>query len=337
MKNKKVPAPQTELLPPSSADGSPKPLVKLEIARPEPLLAGAQKLLTQAKAFKVDSAETYAQGADARQNIRAELDGMKARHKKMKAPIKEAEKEVDDLFRPAIVVLEDAMETITDSLTAYDAEQRRIADQKRREAEEKARLERAELERKAREERDRQAEAHRARERQEAAAREEQLRKERATAEAKAAEERLKREAAEAAAAGDKKRAEAAERQAVAERQKALEARKAQLRAEQDAERQRQEAQRQQQESQARATALEQQAAAVRAEEVKDETVEVEGLQRPKTWKWRLLDKSKVKPEYLILDEKTINRVVSSSKARAVEIIGPGIEVYEEHSLRQSR
>ena len=66
------------------------------------------------------------------------------------------------------------------------------------------------------------------------------------------------------------------------------------------------------------------------------DTVQVAGLSRAKVYKWRLVDKSKVKSDYLVLDEKTISRVVTSAKERAAEIIG-GIEVYVEQSLRQGK
>ena len=47
-----------------------------------------------------------------------------------------------------------------------------------------------------------------------------------------------------------------------------------------------------------------------------------------KVWKWRLKDKSKIKPDFLIPDTVTINELVRKLKDKAPAIIGEGIEIY---------
>lgn len=313
------------------------PLVNLQIPQPAPILDGSS-MLARVKAMTVTDATSYETVAQVRQHARARHDAIEVERVKLKAPSLEAGRRVDAFFKPALDAFLEAGKIATGLLDGYDKEQQRIAAEKQRAADEAARKERERIEREAREERERQAEAQREREREAAAKQAESDRIAREAAEAKANEERAKREAAEAAASGDRAKAKAAEATAAAERQKAIDARKAQMKAEADREATEIENRRLQQESDARAKLLEQQASEVRAEKVEVETVEVAGLSRAKVWKWKLLDIAKVKKEYLLLDEKTINRLVSTANQRAVAMIGEGsIEVFQDTNLRQQR
>ena len=48
-----------------------------------------------------------------------------------------------------------------------------------------------------------------------------------------------------------------------------------------------------------------------------------------KLWKWKVVDKSQIKPDFLIPDEKTINEIVRKMHEKAEGLIG-GIRVYYE-------
>lgn len=51
-------------------------------------------------------------------------------------------------------------------------------------------------------------------------------------------------------------------------------------------------------------------------------------------WRWRLKDKGKLRPEYLMADEITISQVVRALKKSAEKAVGEGaIEVYDEASV----
>jgi len=63
--------------------------------------------------------------------------------------------------------------------------------------------------------------------------------------------------------------------------------------------------------------------------EVKPEIPKTEVKVR-KVWKFRVKDKTKIKMDFLIPDEKTIGELVRKLKDKAVNIVGEGIEVYYE-------
>ena len=63
--------------------------------------------------------------------------------------------------------------------------------------------------------------------------------------------------------------------------------------------------------------------------EVKPEIPKTEVKVR-KVWKFRVKDKTKIKMDFLIPDEKTIGELVRKLKDKAVSIVGEGIEVYYE-------
>lgn len=45
-------------------------------------------------------------------------------------------------------------------------------------------------------------------------------------------------------------------------------------------------------------------------------------------WKWEIVEKSKVNPDYLTVDEKAVNAIVRSKKDDAAGVLGPGIRVF---------
>lgn len=63
--------------------------------------------------------------------------------------------------------------------------------------------------------------------------------------------------------------------------------------------------------------------------EVKPEIPKTEVKVR-KIWKFRIKDKTKIKMDFLVPDEKTIGELVRKLKDKAVNIVGEGIEVYYE-------
>lgn len=310
------------------------PLAQVIIRQPDPVMPGAELVLNQVKSFAVTDKSTYEQLAHVRANIVARWNQLEADRKELKEPSLEAGRRVDRFFNPALVALANAKELATAKLTAYDAEQRRIAAEKQRLADLEAQKERDRLAEQARQERERAAAEQRERERLAAEAKLAEEKAQREAAEARAREEQAKRIAADAAAKGDREAAAAARKQAGEERAAAVAARAAQMRAEEAREAAQQENVRLQAQADARATQLEEQAEAVAAPIVKAELADVPGLSRTKTYGWKLVDKSKVKVEYLILDEKAINALVRSAKERAAEIVG-GIQVFENSNLAQ--
>lgn len=60
-----------------------------------------------------------------------------------------------------------------------------------------------------------------------------------------------------------------------------------------------------------------------------------EGISVSKRWEFRILDPAKVKPAYLIVDEKKVRKVVRALGSEAVAAVGEGaIEVYEVQDVR---
>lgn len=61
---------------------------------------------------------------------------------------------------------------------------------------------------------------------------------------------------------------------------------------------------------------------------------DVEGVQTVRRWTWELLDKSKLPVEFLVPDTSAINALVQGQKEKAQEILGPGVRVYQDKSVR---
>jgi hypothetical protein len=366
MARRQQPTPRTgELLPAAAANGDPKPLVELRIERPEPLLAGAQKALQQVKDFAVDTHEAYAQAASIRSNIRAEYDAMEKRRVQMKAPTLLAGRQIDEFFNPALGVLEQALETISDAMSRYDEQQRRLAAQRQKEAEDLARKQREEAEAKAKAERERVqmimseiqgigqqviiASSGRLGVRKGGTLEciDETLEETKAwTIDpehfGEYTESAQKAKAAAIASITSLRaqfiQAQAANKDAATARAQQLEARKAQLRAEEEQRRADEAAKKQQAESQARIRELEQQSAAALPARIEPELPVVPGLSRPKTFTYEIVDATKIKREYMMPDPKLIAAVVRARGEGAVDLVGAGsIKVVELSGVRQKK
>lgn len=344
---KETAAPQMEL------GDAPKSGENLQASVQLPQLADAHPLVSQIQQFQITDQDSYVALAKRCQELGSRWDAIESQRTEMKAPALEMGRKIDAFFQPVLKALEEARKLGRNKLEAWDTEQRRIAAQKQREAEEKARKEREEKERLARLERERTqralttindlnlivANAGQAKTVEQIesflkmasdiklsddlfGAHVADVQKARDSAIASIQQTLVKfKELAE-----QREKAKTAEDQAAAERAAAIEARKAQMKAEREREKSEAEAKRLREEAEARAQELEQQAATVAAPTVTADLAQVEGMSRAKTYTWKLTDKSKVKPEYLILDTKAIDALVRSAKERAAEIVG-GIEV----------
>lgn len=294
-------------------------LYAIAVKKPLPITDGSS-MLERISSMVVVDADSYRVVADIRKNARDRAKEIEAQRVEMKAPSLEAGRRVDDFFNPVIKTFEAAAKIASDKLQEYERKQELIAEQKRREAEEAARKEREKLEAERRE-----------RERKEAEAKAEQERAARQAAEAKAAQERAARAAAEARAKADKDAAAKAEQEAAAARQRAVAARAEEMKANREAAAAKEAAEKAEAESRKNIAALEN-----AAETTAPERVAVEGLSRVTTYGWTLIDKMKLKPEYLIVDEKAINAIVRAQKERAAETVGAGaIEITTSTSHRQ--
>jgi hypothetical protein len=365
VKRHQPPQRTAELLPAASVNGAPAPLVELRIERPEPLLEGAKRVLQQAKDYVVDSADAYAHAAKVRLNIRSEYEAMEARRKKMKAPTLRAGEEIDSFFKPALDVLEEALETISETLTSYDSKQRQLAEKRQREAEELARKQREEAEAAAKAERERVqmimseiqgigqqviiASSGRPGVRKGGTLEciDETLEETKAwriDEEHFGAYTESAQKAKAAAIAsiialrGEFVAKQAANQDAVTSRAAALEARKAQLRAEEETRQAAEVAKKQQAESQARIGELEQKSVAASPAVIEPELPVIPGLSRPKTFTYELIDASKLKREYTMPDPKLIQAVVRARGVGAEELVGAGaIRVVELSGVRQRK
>jgi colicin import membrane protein len=181
---------------------------------------GSGRFLDEAKTYTIDSTEIAQYVADQRRELASQIDRIKALRTKHLAPLKEAVKNTEELFNPAIQDREAARELLGVKLLTWDqAEKKRIEAEKaereavarrlRQEAEARAAAEIARAEEQAKEQRRREQEALEAQRKAEADG------NARSAAAAAAAAARA-REAAEAAIENGNARAQSAQIQAVA-------------------------------------------------------------------------------------------------------------------------
>lgn len=270
------------------------------------LLGEIDAIVARANALQVTDAGEYAIAVGVCQNIKAHLDRQEAERLAITRPMDAAKSAVLEFFRKKAGPLNVVDKIVRDKLKTYDAQQRKLADVRRREAEAQARREREAIERKAREEKEK-ADAKARAEREEA---------DRKRAEA----EKARRDAEAAEAAGDARAAKEASAAAAKLDQAAA---KAENRAEsvilKAAE---------------KVEVLENHAAAIVAPVVMEERPKVDGNVRRTVWKYRIKDPAKVARLYLMLDEQKIGALVRNMKKDAEQLVGPGaIEVYEEEDL----
>lgn len=134
---------------------------------------GPARFLTEAESYDIDCSDLAQLAAERRREWAQQIDRIKALKAKHLAPLKEAVKNTEELFDPAIKDREAARERLGQKLLAWDqAEKRRIAAEQaereavarrlRQEAEARAEAERARAEEQAREQCRRQQEAEEA-------------------------------------------------------------------------------------------------------------------------------------------------------------------------------
>lgn len=153
------------------------------------LTGQAQRALSGAEDFTVDSDEMLEAAGDDLRAIKALQKSVETQRTTITAPLNQVLRAVNDLFRPAGQYLEQAEAKLKGAMLTYTTEQQRKAEEARRKAELEAAAERARLA-------------------------EEQRRQETIAREAAQAAERAAKEAAEAAARGDAEAAAAAQEQA---------------------------------------------------------------------------------------------------------------------------
>lgn len=308
----------------------------------------ADSILTKAQSITIATDEDYVKASAFGVSAKLEFDRLEAERVEMKEDFLRGGKKVDDHYRLPLATLKKAFEQVKTYMLAYNekkrlaaaAEQKRIDDARAKAAAEAKRLEEEALAKIRAEEKARLDAA-------EAAAAEERKKREAAEADARKADE--ERQAAEARAAGDRAAAEAADKRAAQadadaqksredaanERLRAIEAKRAQLRAERET-----------------ATAVESMdtanAAASQAAAVVAAPVRVAGANDriSITWKWRLklpegadvqtlIEDALINASWLKLDEEKIQAMLNKVKDKklAEQLLGPSFEVYSEESI----
>lgn len=286
----------------------PKVEIPAEVQRVPTAIAALQDLesvLARANAVvQVTTDDEYAAAVAVCSQIKRALEDQEKERLAITRPMDAAKERVMALFRKASDPLTAVDKLIRGKLNAYNAQQRAIADQRRREVEAEA-------------ERQRQEKLRKAREEQERADREARQKREEAERQRQAAEQ-ARREAEAARAAGD---AEAAKNAAKAERIAAQAATRAESKAEEVQTRGEQKAQ-----------DLQAEAVAIVPVVIGGEAPKVAGSTRRKAWKYRVADESKVDRRFLMLDEVKIGKQVRALGKDAEELVG-GIVVEEDHNV----
>jgi len=262
----------------------------------------ASAALDRVKAFNIVTPEDYSSAATMLAQIKSQWKEVDGQREELKAPSLEACRRVDNFFREPLKFLKDGEDIIKKKITAYDAEQERLRKAEQARLEEIARREREAKEQAAREA------ARKAQEAADAARRE---------AEAKRrAEETARREADEARARGDREAAAAAEQAA---RAAAKEAARFDTKAE-----------RVESAGAERVSALQAQAATVVAPIAQRVVPKVAGLRLQDSWKFEIVDPSKINRAFLMPDEQKIRKQVLAMKGDAAALIGEGIRVWSD-------
>jgi len=268
-------------------------------------LAELDATLARANAVQVTNVDEYASAVQ----VLSQIAAMKTRRTNERLDITRkmdaAKSAVMDFFANTFITPLDRIDgIIRGKVKAYDAEQKRIADERRKAAEAEAARLRAETERKAREEAQR-AQLKAKAEREEA---------ERQRQEA----DRARKQEEEARAKGDADMARAA---AATARQLDAAAAKSEQKAERISET-----------GAARAQSLTEQAAAIVAPVVLTEQTKVPGKAKRTVWRHRITDAAKIDRKFMSPDESKIGATVRALKKDAVDVVG-GIEVWEEDDI----
>ncbi|WP_284459711.1 hypothetical protein [Cupriavidus campinensis] len=116
------------------------------------VLAGkAQRMLTSAQSFVIDSPTMYELAAADLQKVKGLSKDVEEKRTAITGPLNQAVKAVNDLFRAPKEYLASAETALKGAMLTYDREQQRKAEEARREAERVAREERQRIEAEARE------------------------------------------------------------------------------------------------------------------------------------------------------------------------------------------
>lgn len=196
------------------------PIIPSEVklgAAPMQEVNGALAALDYAKSIRVVSPSTYGLAAEELKAIKIRYNRIEDERKKMKRPVIDAGRAIDQFFDTALAPLEQAEKVIKATMLTYQSEVERRQEDLRAAQAEEARKARVEAERIAREAREK-AEAEARRQREEAQRRQREA--DEAAARARAAKEAGDREAA-ADAERERKRAEDEQRRALAAAEKA--------------------------------------------------------------------------------------------------------------------
>lgn len=279
------------------------------VTLPTLLEHGANVLVQRAKSIVIATDQDYVQAGDFAREVKARWDATEAERVKLKAPALEMGKTVDNHFRGPLAMLDSAFKETKRLMGVYDTKKRQEQEAEERRLTEERRKATLEAEAREREAQKRmQAEEEARREAQRAADAEARRRVEAAEAEARGAREDAKRALAEAAA----------------EREKAIEARRAQLRAE----------------AQTREAVISMEEGTKAAGEataaalaVRKEPVKAEGVARRTVWRFRLKNIDSIPRRYLKLDEEKLQRDIDRMKDAAQELLGDWVEVYAEEAL----
>lgn len=343
-------------------------LVELIIPTPAPITDGAE-MVAKVQSMQVTDVNSYELVAMVRHSAKARHKAVDTQRTELKAPSLEAGRRIDAFFNPVLLALNEAAEIATKKLQAYDKEQRELAEKQRKEAEEAAKKERERTQMAMQEINGIQqqvmiAQMGRSGVRKGGSlqciqdtlketeawpidatrfgvlAGSAQAAKDNAIASIKAIEKtflanqeaaRVAKEQADAKAAGDQERIKAAEEDAAKAHAEKVEAKKQEIIATRRLEQQQASTTAVVAESNQRASELEYAATETRAV-----VHQVAGLSKAKVWKWKMLDKSKLDPNFLLVDEKAISKLVIGMNERAHAVVGKGaIEIYQEEQLRQ--
>ncbi len=109
------------------------------------LATEAQKQLTNAKDYVIDSPTMFELASEDLMKVKALQKDVEAKRTAITGPINQAVKAINDLFRAPKEFLDQAESTLKRAMVTYSNEQERLAAEARRKAEEEARIERERL------------------------------------------------------------------------------------------------------------------------------------------------------------------------------------------------
>lgn len=113
------------------------------------LVSVSNPILETAQSFVIDSPVMYELAADELKTIKAKYKALEDQRKAITGPMDKAKKEVMDLFRKPLEMLEQAEGVIKRTMLAYANEQRRLQAEAQRQADEAAAAERKRMEEQA--------------------------------------------------------------------------------------------------------------------------------------------------------------------------------------------